>query len=100
MRFKLLFQIIKMPKKRKMKIIFDGKRVRKEWFAWYEENQACFKKEVLKNGQYCTNYIIIWQLLKDLNLKKELKKRKRTVMPEPSCKIIKNYVGKWRDNYD
>lgn len=30
-----------------MKIILDGKRVRKEWFAWYEDNQACFKKEGL-----------------------------------------------------
>ena len=33
---------------KRMKIILDGKRVRKEWFAWYLENQACFKKEGLE----------------------------------------------------
>lgn len=30
-----------------MRIILDGKRVRKDWVAWYLENQACFKKEGL-----------------------------------------------------
>ena len=33
---------------RRMKIILNGKRVRKEWVAWYLENQACFKKEGLR----------------------------------------------------
>jgi hypothetical protein len=32
---------------RRMRIILNGKRVKKEWFAWYLENQACFKKEGL-----------------------------------------------------
>lgn len=32
---------------RRMKIILDGKRVRKEWVAWYLGNQAYFKKEGL-----------------------------------------------------
>jgi hypothetical protein len=31
-----------------MKIILNGKKVRKEWVAWYLENQAFFKKEGLK----------------------------------------------------
>jgi hypothetical protein len=30
-----------------MRIILNGKRVKKEWVAWYYENQACFKKEGL-----------------------------------------------------
>ena len=29
---------------RRMRIILNGKRVKKEWVAWYYENQACFKK--------------------------------------------------------
>ena len=33
---------------RRMRIVLDGKRVRKEWVAWYLENKACFKKEGLK----------------------------------------------------
>jgi hypothetical protein len=32
---------------RRMRIILNGKRVRKTWVAWYLENQACFKKEGL-----------------------------------------------------
>jgi hypothetical protein len=32
---------------RKLRIILDGKRVKKEWVAWYLENHACFKKEGL-----------------------------------------------------
>jgi hypothetical protein len=31
-----------------MRIILNGKRVRKEWVAWYFENQACFKKDGLR----------------------------------------------------
>ena len=31
-----------------MRITLNGKRVRKGWVAWYDENQACFKKEGLK----------------------------------------------------
>ena len=31
-----------------MRIILEGKRVRKEWVAWYFENRACFKKDGLK----------------------------------------------------
>jgi hypothetical protein len=31
-----------------MRIILNGKRVRKEWVAWYLENQACFKKNGLR----------------------------------------------------
>lgn len=31
-----------------MRVILNGKRVRKTWVAWYLENQACFKKEGLK----------------------------------------------------
>src|SRR5450756_494924 len=33
---------------RRMRIILNGKKVRKEWVAWYLENQACFKKEGLE----------------------------------------------------
>ena len=32
---------------RRMKIILNGKRVKKEWVAWYYEKQACCKKEGL-----------------------------------------------------
>ena len=32
---------------RRMRIILNSKRVRKEWVAWYLENHACFKKEGL-----------------------------------------------------
>lgn len=32
---------------RRMKIILNDKRVGKECVAWYDENQACFKKEGL-----------------------------------------------------
>jgi hypothetical protein len=31
-----------------MRIILNGKRVKKESLAWYLENKACFKKEGLK----------------------------------------------------
>jgi hypothetical protein len=33
---------------RRMRIILNGKRVRKEWVAWYLENQAVFKKNGLR----------------------------------------------------
>ena len=33
---------------RRMRIILNGKRVRKEWVAWYLENTACFKKNGLR----------------------------------------------------
>jgi hypothetical protein len=29
---------------KRMRIILNGKRVRKTWVAWYLENEACFKK--------------------------------------------------------
>ena len=32
---------------RRVKIILNGKRVGKNCVAWYDENQACFKKEGL-----------------------------------------------------
>ena len=32
---------------RRMKIVLDGKRVKKEWVAWYCEGEACFKKKGL-----------------------------------------------------
>jgi hypothetical protein len=32
---------------RRMKILLDGKRVKKDWVAWYYKKQACFKKEGL-----------------------------------------------------
>ncbi len=32
---------------RRMKIILNGKRVRKGWVAWYLENEAYFRKEGL-----------------------------------------------------
>jgi len=32
---------------RRMRIILNGKRVKKEWVAWYLENQACFKRQGL-----------------------------------------------------
>jgi hypothetical protein len=44
---KAVNHLTKYYRVRKMKIILDGKRVRKEWFAWYGENHACFKKEGL-----------------------------------------------------
>ena len=45
---KAVNHLTKYYRVKRMKIILDGKRVRKENFAWYEENQACFKKEGLK----------------------------------------------------
>jgi hypothetical protein len=32
---------------RRMRIILNGKRVKKGWVAWYDDNQACFKKSGL-----------------------------------------------------
>ena len=32
---------------RRMRIILNGKKVKKEWVAWYLENRAFFKKEGL-----------------------------------------------------
>jgi hypothetical protein len=57
---------------RRMKIILDGKRVRKEWFAWYEENQACFKKEGL------TKRIVLHELYHHLIEVRNLKMPLRT----------------------
>jgi hypothetical protein len=60
---------------RRMKIILDGKRVRKEWVAWYLENQACFKKDGLKKR--IVLHELYHHLVEARSLKMPLKKEEK-----------------------